>query len=208
MARYIGPVCRFCRREGLKLFLKAERCYTDKCALDRTNYPPGQHGARRSKVSEYGTQLRQKQKVRRIYGLQERQFRLTFKRAERMKGVTGENLLKLLEQRLDNMVYRMGFAGTRAEARQMVSHRHITVDGRIVNIPSFTVKPGQEISLKEKSRKVERFVENMEQSQARNTMSWIEMDRENFTGRLAGFTRAISGPWPRARRRTCRCPSP
>jgi small subunit ribosomal protein S4 len=186
MARYIGPVCRFCRREGLKLFLKAERCYTDKCALDRTNYPPGQHGARRSKISEYGMQLRQKQKVRRLYGVQERQFRRTFKRAERMKGVTGENLLRLLEQRLDNVVYRMGFAGTRNEARQMVIHRHFVVDGRIVNIPSFTVKPGQEITLKEKSRKVERYVENMERAQARNVMSWIEMDRENFAGRLAG----------------------
>ncbi len=186
MARYIGPVCRFCRREGIKLFLKAERCYTDKCALDRTNYPPGQHGARRSKVSEYGLQLRQKQKVRRLYGVQERQFRRTFQRAERMKGVTGENLLRLLEQRLDNVVYRMGFAGTRNEARQMVIHRHFTVDGRIVNIPSFTVKPGQVVALKEKSRKIERYVENMERSQARATMSWIEMDRENFSGRLTG----------------------
>jgi small subunit ribosomal protein S4 len=187
MARYIGPVCRFCRREGLKLFLKAERCYTDKCAFERTSYPPGQHGTRRSKFSEYGQQLREKQKVRRLYGLQERQFRLTFARADRMKGVTGETLLRLLEQRLDNMVYRLGFASTRAEARQIVGHRHVTVDGRIVNIPSYVVKPGQEIALKESSRKCERFQENLERSQARTLLSWLELDRANFTGRVTGL---------------------
>ncbi len=187
MARYIGPVCRFCRREGLKMFLKAERCYTDKCAFERTSYPPGQHGTRRSKFSEYGQQLREKQKVRRLYGLQERQFRLTFARADRMKGVTGETLLRLLEQRLDNMVFRLGFASTRSEARQMVSHRHITVDGRIVNIPSYVVKPGQEIALKESSRKIQRFQDNLERSQARTLMSWLELDRESFKGRVTGL---------------------
>ena len=187
MARYIGPVCRFCRREGLKLFLKAERCYTDKCAFERTSYPPGQHGTRRSKFSEYGQQLRQKQRVRRLYGLQEKQFRITFGRAERMKGVTGEILLRLLEQRLDNVVYRLGFASTRNEARQMVSHRHVTVDGKIVNIASFTVTPGQTIELKEKSRKVQRFSDNLERAQGRNLMSWFEIERENFKGTMTGL---------------------
>ncbi len=187
MARYIGPVCRFCRREGLKLFLKAERCYTDKCAFERTSYPPGQHGTRRIKFSEYGQQLREKQKVRRMYGLQESQFRLTFKRADQMKGVTGENLLRLLEQRLDNVVFRLGFAGTRAEARQIVCHSHIQVDGKRVNIPSYRVKPGQVISLREKSRKIGRFIENIERSQARTTMSWLEADRDNFQGTMAAL---------------------
>jgi small subunit ribosomal protein S4 len=187
MARYIGPVCRFCRREGLKLFLKAERCYTDKCAFERTSCPPGQHGTRRSKFSEYGQQLREKQKVRRIYGLQERQFRLTFSRAERMKGVTGENLLSLLERRLDNVVYRMGFSSTRREARQMVDHRHFTVDGRPVNIPSFQVKPGQVVALRERSRKVAKFQENLERSQARTILSWFEIDRDAFAGTMTGL---------------------
>ncbi len=187
MARYIGPVCRFCRREGLKLFLKAERCYTDKCAFERTSYPPGQHGTRRSKFSEYGQQLREKQKVRRIYGLQERQFRLTFNRAERMKGVTGENLLSLLERRLDNVVYRMGFASTRREARQMVDHRHFTVNGRPVNIPSFQVKPGHIVALRERSRKVTKFTENLERSQARTILSWFEIDRDNYSGTMTGL---------------------
>lgn len=187
MARYIGPVCRFCRREGLKLFLKADRCYTDKCAFERTSYPPGQHGTRRSRFSEYGQQLRMKQRVRRMYGLQERQFRLTFSRADRMKGVTGENLLRLLEQRLDNVVYRLGFGSTRAEARQMVLHRHITVDGRIVNIASFTVKPGSVVALKESSRKIQRFQDNLERAQSRNLLSWFEMDQANFAGTMTGL---------------------
>ncbi len=187
MARYIGPVCRFCRREGLKLFLKAERCYTDKCAFERTSYPPGQHGTRRSKFSEYGQQLREKQKVRRLYGLQERQFRLTFSRAERMKGVTGDNLLSLLERRLDNVVYRMGFASTRREARQMVSHRHFTVNGRPVNVPSFQVKPGHELALRERSQKIQRFQDNLERAQARTTLSWLEVDRDNSKGTMTGL---------------------
>ena len=187
MARYIGPVCRFCRREGMKLFLKADRCYTDKCAFERTSYPPGQHGTRRSKFSEYGQQLRQKQKVRRLYGLQERQFRRTFVRAERMRGVTGENLLTLLEQRLDNVVYRLGFASTRAEARQMVVHRHITVDARRVNKPSFSVKPGQAVALKESSRKIQRYLDNLEQAQSRTLLSWFELDRESFQGTMTAL---------------------
>jgi len=187
MARYIGPVCRLCRREGIKLFLKADRCYTDKCAFERTSYPPGQHGTRRSKFSEYGQQLRQKQKVRRMYGLQERQFRRTFERAERMRGVTGENLLRLLEQRLDNVVYRLGFAATRAEARQMVVHRHVTVVGRIVDKPSFSVKPGQTIALKESSRKIQRYQDNLEQSQGRALPSWFELERDNYNGTMTGL---------------------
>src|SRR5262245_9680105 len=153
MARYTDSVCRLCRREGLKLFLKGERCYTDKCAIERRNYPPGEHGQARSKFSEYAIQLREKQKVKRMYGLLEGQFRLYFQMAERQRGITGENLLLLLERRLDNMIYRMGFATSRAEARQLVRHGHFTVDAHKVNIPSYLVKAGQIVSVKERSRK-------------------------------------------------------
>src|SRR6187549_1811678 len=156
MARYIGPSCKLCRREGLKLFLKGERCYTDKCSFDRRPYPPGQHGQRRIKFTEYGIRLREKQKVRRIYGVLERQFRKYFAEANRKKGVTGEALLMLLERRLDSACYRLGFAATRSDARQLVLHCHVKVNGKIVSIPSFQVKPGDKVSIHERSRETVR----------------------------------------------------
>ena len=161
MARYIGPVCRLCRREDMKLFLKGDRCYTDKCGYERRAYAPGQHGqSRRRKASDYGTQLREKQKVKRMYGVAERQFRGYYYKANRMKGATGENLLVLLERRLDNIVYRFGFAGDHAEARQLVRHGHITVNGKRIDIPSYLVRAGEVVSVREKSRKVNRIIEN------------------------------------------------
>lgn len=185
MARYTGPVCRFCRREGLKLFLKAERCFTDKCSFERNQYPPGQHGqGRRPRVSEYGLQLREKQKVKRIYGLAEKQFRAYYAEAVRRKGNTGENLLQILENRLDNTVFRLGFAGSRAQARQLVRHGHISVNGRKVNIPSFQMKVGHEVVVREKSQKVGYVVEATERSVNRPQMSWLETDRTNFSGKI------------------------
>lgn len=184
MARYTGPVCRFCRREGMKLFLKAERCFTDKCSFDRNQYPPGQHGQGRIRVSEYGLQLREKQKVKRMYGMLEKQFRRYFKEATRLRGPTGENLLGLLEGRLDNTVYRLGFAGTRAEARQLVSHGHFLVDGHRVDIASFQVKAGQVITVRERSQKIQRIVDSMEQALGRPQMSWLELDKDHFAGRV------------------------
>jgi small subunit ribosomal protein S4 len=185
MARYTGPVCRFCRREGLKLFLKADRCYTDKCSYERNQYPPGQHGqARRMRVSEYGLQLREKQKVKRIYGLAEKQFRAYYAEAVRLKGNTGENLLQLLENRLDNTVFRLGFAGSRSQARQLVRHGHITVAGRKVNIPSFQMKVGDEVVVREKSRAAQFVVDAVERSVNRPQMSWLETDRANFSGKV------------------------
>lgn len=180
MARYIGSVCRLCRREGLKLFLKGERCYSDKCAVERRSYPPGQHGQGRAKVSEYGVQLREKQKVKRLYGLLEKQFRGTFAEADRQKGITGENLLKLLERRLDNMVYRIGFASSRNEARQLIRHNHFLVNGKKVNIPSYLLKPGDVIQVKEKSRNVARIIESLEAVQRRGVPSWLELDKDNL----------------------------
>src|SRR5512144_264275 len=162
MARYTDSVCRLCRREGVKLFLKGERCYTDKCAIKRRNYPPGQHGQARAKVTDYGTQLREKQKVRRIYGILEMQFRSYFERADRMKGVTGENLLFLLERRLDNIVYRLGFASSRVEARQLVRHGHFKLNDKKINIPSIQVKVGDVVELRDKSRKVASINESLE----------------------------------------------
>jgi len=184
LARYNDSVCRLCRREGLKLFLKGERCYTDKCAIERRNYPPGQHGQGRSKFSEYAVQLREKQKVKRMYGVLERQFRRYFHMAERSRGVTGERLLQLLEQRFDNMVYRMGFATSRTEARQLVRHGHFLVDGHKVDIPSFLVRPGQVVVVREKSRTVARIVEAMEQSERRGIPDWLEVQREAFSARV------------------------
>ncbi len=184
MARYIDSVCRLCRREGLKLFLKGERCYTDKCAIERRNYPPGQHGQGRSKFSEYAVQLREKQKVKRMYGVLERQFRRYFEMAERSRGITGERLLQLLEQRLDNMIYRTGFATSRTEARQLVRHGHFLVDGHKVDIPSFLVRAGQVITVREKSRTVTRIVEAMEQSERRGVPDWLEVQREGFSARV------------------------
>jgi len=182
LARYTGSVCRMCRRENMKLFLKGDRCYTDKCALERRNYAPGQHGQGRTKVSDYGTQLREKQRVKRTYGLLEKQFRSYFQKADRMKGVTGENLLVLLERRLDSMVYRMGFATSRSEARQLVRHKHFMVNGRKVNIPSYLVRPGDVVELCEKSRKVTRVNEALDGVMRRGVPSWVELDRAAFKG--------------------------
>jgi small subunit ribosomal protein S4 len=184
LARYTDSVCRLCRREGLKLFLKGERCYTDKCAIERRNYPPGEHGQGRSKFSEYAVQLREKQKLKRIYGLMERQFHRYFRLAESGRGITGETLLLLLEQRLDNMVYRMGFATSRAEARQLVRHGHFLVDGRKVNITSYLVRPGQAVAVCEKSRSVTRILEALEQAERRGVPDWLEVQREAFSARV------------------------
>jgi small subunit ribosomal protein S4 len=184
MARYVDSVCRLCRREGLKLFLKGERCYTDKCAIERRNYPPGEHGQARTKFTEYAVQLREKQKLKRVYGVLERQFRRYFAMAERSRGVTGETLLVTLERRLDNMVYRMGFANSRAEARQLVRHGHCLLNGRKVNIPSILVNVGDVITIREKSRKMARIVDALEASQRRGIPEWLEVDRETFTGRV------------------------
>lgn len=180
MARYTGPSCRLCRRENTELFLKGERCYTDKCAIKRRNYPPGQHGQGRIKVSNYGVQLREKQKVRRIYGLLEGQFRGYFEEAERRKGVAGENLLFLLERRLDNVVYRLGFASSRSEARQLVRHGHFTLNGRKVNIPSIQVKTGDVIQLREKSRKVASINDALEAVVRRGVPQWLDLDKDAY----------------------------
>jgi len=184
MARYIDSVCRLCRREGVKLFLKGERCYTDKCAIERRNYPPGQHGQARAKFSEYAIQLREKQKLRRIYGVLERQFRRYFRMAESGKGVTGESLLILLERRLDNLVYRMGFANSRSEGRQLVRHGHFAINGRKVNIPSYLVKAGDMVTVRETSRQIARIAEALEASQRRGIPDWLEVDRQTFTARV------------------------
>ncbi len=182
MARYTGPSCRLCRREGSELFLKGERCYTDKCAIKRRSYPPGQHGQGRIKVSDYGVQLREKQKVRRIYGILENQFRGYFEMADRQKGVTGENLLFILERRLDNVAYRLGFATSRDEARQLVRHGHFTLNGRKVNIPSIQVKTGDVLQLREKSRKVAAISESLEAVVRRGIPQWLELDKDAFKG--------------------------
>lgn len=182
MARYTESVCRLCRRENLKLFLKGERCYSDKCAIERRNYPPGQHGQGRPKFSEYSIQLREKQKVKRMYGLLENQFRRTFAAATRVKGVTGEALLVLLERRLDNVTYRLGFASSRADARMLVRHGHILVNGKRVNIPSYFVRVGDVLSVRERSRQMGRVLSAMEGSQRRGVPEWAEVDRDNCSG--------------------------
>lgn len=188
MARYTGPVCRLCRREGLKLFLKGERCYTEKCAYERRAFVPGMHGqARRSKVSEYGRQLREKQKVKRMYGLVEKQFRAYYKLAHQKDGVTGENLLRFLERRLDNTVYRLGFAVSRSEARQIVRHNHILVNGRRCNIPSAMVRVGDEIQVREKSREHARITEALDGVDRRGLPAWLEADRKNFKGKVTSL---------------------
>lgn len=184
MARYRASVCRLCRREGLKLFLKGERCYTDKCAIERRNYPPGQHGQGRVKFSEYSLQLREKQKLKRMYRLLESQFRRLFDKADRAKGITGESLMILLERRFDNMIYRLGFANSRAEARQLVRHGHFLVNGRKVDIPSALLKIGDVVTVRERSQKVVRIQEALELSQRRGVPEWLEVDRQNFTGRI------------------------
>ena len=182
MARYTKSACRLCRRENLKLFLKGERCYTEKCAIDRRNYAPGQHGQNRRKFSDYGAQLREKQKVKRLYGLLESQFRNTFKEADRQKGITGEVLLFLLERRLDNAVYRLGFASSRDEARQLVRHSHFSVNQSKVNIPSYLVKPGDIIEVREKSKKVVRIQEALEGVARRGIPQWLELDKDQMKG--------------------------
>ena len=184
MARYTASVCRLCRRENLKLFLKGERCYTDKCAIERRNYPPGEHGQGRPKFSEYSIQLREKQKVKRIYRLMESQFRRTFDQASRIKGITGETLLVFLERRLDNVTYRLGFASSRAEARLLVRHGHILVNGKRLNIPSYQVRVGDVISVKEQSRQMARILTAMEGVQRRGVPDWAELDRDNCSGRI------------------------
>jgi small subunit ribosomal protein S4 len=191
VARYTEAVCRHCRREGLKLFLKGERCYTDKCAIERRNYPPGEHGQARPKFSEYSIQLREKQKLRRIYGVLEDQFRRYFQQADRTRGVTGETLLQLLERRLDNVVYRLGFSTSRAEARQLVRHGHFRVNGRKVDIPSFSVRAGDQITVRDRSRKVTRIVESLELAQRRGVPEWLEIQPESFAGKVKALpTRA------------------
>jgi small subunit ribosomal protein S4 len=184
VARYTGAVCRLCRREGLKLFLKGERCYTDKCAIERRNYPPGEHGQARPKFSEYSVQLREKQKLRRMYGVLEGQFRRYFEMADRAKGVTGETLLQLLERRLDNIVYRVGFATSRSEARQLVRHGHFRVNGKKVNVPSFLVRAGDTVSVRERSQKVARIQGALELAQRRGVPDWLEVSPESFAGRV------------------------
>jgi small subunit ribosomal protein S4 len=184
LARYTGPSCRLCRRQNVELYLKGERCYTDKCAIKRRNYPPGQHGQARIKTSDYGTQLREKQKVRRIYGILEKQFRSYFKEADRLKGITGENLLFLLERRLDNMVYRLGFASSRTEARQLVKHSHFTLNGRKANIPSMQVGVGDVIAVREKSKKIVSITDSLEAVVRRGVPQWVELDKDAFKGTM------------------------
>lgn len=187
MARYLGASCRLCRREGLQLFLKGDRCYTDKCAIERRHYPPGQHGQRRTKLSDYGLQLREKQKVKRIYGVLEKQFRGYFEKAERQKGVTGTNLLVFLERRLDNIVYRLGFANSRAQARQLVRHNQVQVNGRKVNLPSYLVKMGDTVQVTEKGRKLPLIQDALEAVARRGTPSWLELNKEEAHGRVSMF---------------------
>ena len=185
--RYTGPSCRQCRREGTKLFLKGSKCYTEKCPVERRPYAPGAHGqstARRRKVSEYAKQLREKQKIKRMYGLSEKQFRNTFDRVSALPGVTGHNLLAALESRLDNMVYRMGFAASRKAARQLIRHRHVEVNGKNVDIPSFVVHPGQEIRLAQKSRELVMVATALEVASRGATPSWLAVDKDTFSGRM------------------------
>lgn len=186
MARYTGPSCKLCRREGTKLYLKGDRCYTDKCAIARRAYAPGQHGQSRKKIGNYGMQLREKQKCKRIYGLLEAQFRKTYEEADRLKGKTGENLLILLERRLDNVVYRLGFAGSRPEARQLVRHGHFTVNGKKVNIPSFEVKSGDVVALKNKSRQSDKFKAIAEVATT-NVPKWLTVDKDKMEGQIVAL---------------------
>nr|MBQ4319886.1 30S ribosomal protein S4 [Clostridia bacterium] len=187
MARYTGPVCRLCRREGVKLFLKGDRCVSDKCALNKRASAPGQHGAARKQVKEYGMQLREKQKAKRYYGVLEKQFSNNFKKADRMEGMTGENMLILLERRFDNVIYRMGMAESRKEARQLVLHGHFTINGKKVNIPSLTVKAGDVIALKETSRSSEKLKGLIDTLDTRITPKWLEVDKEQGTAKVAAL---------------------
>ena len=182
MAKYRGPVCRLCRREGVKLFLKGSRCMTEKCAIERRSYPPGQHGQGRQRLSEYSAQLREKQKLKRIYGLQERQFRGVFGKAERRKGVTGDHLLRLLECRLDNVVYRLGFASSRKEARQLVNHGHIVLNGRKTDVPACLVAAGDVIEVRQRSRELVPIQAALDAVDGRGMPGWLELDRAAFKG--------------------------
>jgi len=188
LARYTGSVCRLCRRENLKLFLKGDRCYSDKCAFDRRGFPPGQHGQRRGrKMSDYGIQLREKQKVKRMYGLTEKQFRLFFDRANRQRGVTGTNLLVMLERRLDNVVYRLGFVNSRAQGRHFVRHNHFLVNGQKVNIPSYQVKIGDTVEVREKSREIQAIGDALDAVVRRGVPQWLDLEKENKKGVIKGF---------------------
>jgi small subunit ribosomal protein S4 len=183
LANFTGSDCRICRRENVKLFLKGDRCYSDKCAFDRRSYAPGEHGERRGrKTSDYGIQLREKQKIKRIYGLSEKQFHLFFERAERQKGITGTNLLVALESRLDNVVYRLGFANSRTQARQLVQHSHFLVNGRKVNIPSFLVKIGDAVEVRERSRKIQLIQDSLDAVVRRGVPQWLDLEKENLKG--------------------------
>jgi small subunit ribosomal protein S4 len=187
MARYTGPSCRQCRREGTKLFLKGTKCFTEKCPVERRPYAPGQHGqntARRRKSSEYSKQLREKQKIKRIYGVSERQFRNTFERVATLPGITGHNLLAALESRLDNVVYRMGFAASRKAARQLIRHRHVEINQKTVDVPSYLVDPGEEVRVRMKSREMTAIMAAMDQSTRGAPLSWIAVDRDTFSGRM------------------------
>lgn len=189
MARYIESVCKLCRREGMKLHFKSERCYTDKCAFERRSYAPGQHGQGRGKVSEYALQLREKQKIKRIYGLMESQFRLTFKAAERAKGITGETLVAYLERRLDNVIYRLGFAGCRSEARMLVTHGFIKVNGRKVDIPSYRIKAADSVEVAEKGKKDARILENLKAVDRRGVPTWLTLEKASMKGIAARLPR-------------------
>jgi small subunit ribosomal protein S4 len=186
MARYTGPVCKLCRREGMKLFLKGDRCEGEKCAYTRRPYPPGQHGQARIKLSEYAVRLREKQKVRRVYGIVEKQFRRYYFEATRRKGRTGEEMLNLLESRLDNVVYRLGFSQTRAEARQVVKHNHILVNGKRLNIPSYVCKKNDKIEIREESRKIPGITLALAAFDKRAAISWVSLDKANFAGTFTG----------------------
>jgi len=187
MARYTGPVCRLCRREGAKLYLKGDRCYSDSCSFTKRSYAPGRHGQARKKVSEYGLQLREKQRARRVYGVLEGQFRTYFDKADRQKGITGENLLVLLERRLDNVVYRLGFAASRTQARQLVRHRHFTVNGKRVDIPSYQIKPGDVIQVKETSKQSPLIKEIAEAVTTKTTPAWLEVQAEEMIGKIVRY---------------------
>jgi small subunit ribosomal protein S4 len=183
LANYTGSDCRICRRENVKLFLKGDRCYSDKCAFDRRSYPPGEHGERRGrKISDYGIQLREKQKIKRIYGLSEKQFHLFFERADRQKGITGTNLLIALERRLDNVVYRLGFASSRGQARQLVQHSHFLVNGRKVNIPSLLVKVGDAVEVRDRSRKIQLVQDSLDAVVRRGVPQWLDLEKDNLKG--------------------------
>lgn len=187
MARYRGSVCRLCRRENMKLFLKGDRCYSDKCSFDRRSYAPGQHGQRRSKFSDYGLQLREKQKVKRIYGLSEKQFRIVFKKADQKKGITGTNLLSALESRLDNVVYRLGFVNSRTQGRHFVRHGHFLVNGRKVDIPSYIVRKDDVVEIREKSKKVQFVQDAVDAVVRRGVPQWLELDKENMKARVVNL---------------------